>query len=314
MLVWAGQLVHAGFDWLVPDCELFHATEHLLLPLRQCPSVLTVHDVIFHLFPGHHKRLNRWYLNAALPLFCRRADAIICVSEWSKADLVRLWEIDPAKIHVVHEAADPQFRPVSEERIMVTRRRYGLPERYLLTVGTIEPRKNLNRLLDALGLLRAQGDDVYLVIVGRKGWLYDDFFAALERFENRNAVIQLGYVPDDDLPAVYGGATATVLASLYEGFGLPILESMACGTPVVSSRAASLLEVGGEAACYFDPQAVDEMAAVIRKVWRDVELRQEKKQQGLEQAARFSWTRAAQETLNVYESVGAEISGMESLK
>jgi glycosyltransferase involved in cell wall biosynthesis len=303
MAVWLGQLARLGFDRLLPNCELFHATEHLLLPLRGCPTVFTVHDLIFHLFPQHHKRLNRWYLNAAVPLYCRRADAIICVSKHSKADLVRAWGIDPTKIHVVYEAADPCFGPVSPERMVAVRTRYGLPERYLLTVGTIEPRKNLSRLLDALALLRRQGDDVRLVIVGGMGWLYHDFLAQLESFEHRHAVVRPGFVPDADLPAVYSGATLTVLASLYEGFGLPILESMACGTPVVSSRASSLPELGGEAARYFDPQNVGEMAAVIGEVWHDGELRQEMSQRGLAQAAQFSWARAAQETMRVYELV-----------
>jgi glycosyltransferase involved in cell wall biosynthesis len=187
--------------------------------------------------------------------------------------------------------------------VAAVRARYGLPERYLLTVGTIEPRKNLSRLLDALALLRRQGQDVRLVIVGGLGWLYHDFMAKLERFEHRDAVVQPGFVPDADLAAVYSAATLTVLASVYEGFGLPILESMACDTPVASSRAASMPELGGQAARYFDPEDVEDMAAVIGKIWRDAELRQEMRQQGLAQAAQFSWARAAQETMRVYESV-----------
>jgi len=303
MAVWLGQLARLGFDRLAPGCELFHATEHLLMPMHNCPSVLTVHDLIFHVFPQHHKRLNRWYLNAAMPLYCRRADAIICVSEHSKSDLVRCWDVDPAKIHVVYEAASPRFKLTPPEQAAAVRARYGLPERYLLTVGTIEPRKNLSRLLDALALSRRQGDDVRLVIVGGLGWLYQDFLAKLERFEPQEAVIKTGFVPDADLPAVYGGATLAVTPSLYEGFGLPILESMACGTPVVSSRASSLPEFGGDAARYFDPENVDEMAAVIGEVWRDVEMRRDMRRRGLAQAAQFSWARAARETMQVYERV-----------
>jgi glycosyltransferase involved in cell wall biosynthesis len=308
MAVWLGQAFHVGFDRLVPGCQLFHATEHLLLPLRHSPTVLTVHDLIFHVYPQHHKRLNRWYLNAALPLYCRRASAIICVSEHSKADLVRLWGIEANKVHVVYEAADAHFRPAPAERVRAVRERYGLPERYLLTVGTIEPRKNLERLLDALALLRSQGEDVPLVIVGSKGWLYHSFFEKLESSPHRDAVVQPGFVPDADLPAVYSGATMTVMASLYEGFGLPILESMACGTPVVSSHASSLPELGGDAARYFDPLDVEEMAEVIGDVWRFHGLRAEMSHQGFAQAERFSWARTAEETIHVYKSVGVEIS------
>ena len=308
MLVWLGQAWKLGFDGLVPNCELFHATEHLLLPLRKCPSVLTVHDLIFNLFPDRHKRLNRWYLNAALPLFCRRADRIICVSECTKSDLLRVWNIDPAKVHVVYEAADQRFQPVPESKVGVIREQYGLPERYLLTVGTIEPRKNLIRLLDALCILRRQGVGVNLVIVGRLGWLYEDFLAKLESFEFPDAVIQCGFVPDQDLPALYTGATATILASVYEGFGLPILESMACGTPVVSSSASSLPEFGGDAARYFDPHDSGQMADVIGEVWRDAELREHMRRQGETQAARFSWEQTASDTIDVYESIGIRIS------
>ena len=306
MAVWLGQLTRIGFNRLVPDAELFHATEHLLMPLRGVPTVLTVHDLIFHLFPEHHKPLNYWYLNLALPLYCRRATAIIAVSEASKRDLVRCWGLDPARITVVHEAADPRFRPAPPEAIDSVRRRYGLPPRFLVTVGVIEPRKNLSCLLDALAILR-RDDDVRLVIVGGKGWLTTEFFRKLESCVHRQAVTLTGYVPDEDLPAVYSAATACVQSSLYEGFGLPVLEAMACGVPVVCSRASSFPEVGGNAARYFDPTDVEGMAEAIRAVWRDEALRAEMRARGLAQAARFSWARAARETMAVYERVLAGI-------
>lgn len=302
MAVWLGQLARAGFNRLVPDAELFHATEHLLMPLRGVPTVLTVHDLIFHLFPEHHKPLNYWYLNLALPLYCRRATAIIAVSEASKRDLVRCWDLNPGRIAVIHEAADPRFRPASPEAIADVRNRYGLPPRFLVTVGVIEPRKNLARLLDALAILR-RDDDVHLVIVGGKGWLTTEFFRKLESFAHRQAVILAGYVPDEDLPTVYSAATVCVQPSLYEGFGLPLLEAMSCGVPVVCSQASSFPEVGGDAARYFDPTDVDEMAEAIRAVWRDEALRVEMRTRGLVQAARFSWAWAARETMAVYERV-----------
>ncbi|MDY7039283.1 MAG: glycosyltransferase family 1 protein [Chloroflexota bacterium] len=302
MAVWLGHLAKVGFNRLVPDAELFHATEHLLLPLRSVPTVLTVHDLIFHLFPEHHKPLNYWYLNLALPLYCRRATAIIAVSEASKRDLVRCWGLDPARITVVHEAADPRFRPASPAEIATVRRRYNLPPRFLVTVGVIEPRKNLSRLLDALAILR-RDDDVRLVIVGGKGWLTAEFFGKLESFAHRQAVTLTGYVPDADLPAMYNAATVCVQPSLYEGFGLPLLEAMACGVPVVCSRASSFPEVGGDAARYFDPGNVEEMAEAIRYLWRDEALRAEMHGRGLAQATHFSWARAARETVAVYERV-----------
>ncbi len=306
LVVWLGQLARLGFDRLVPGCELFHATEHLLLPLKGAPTVLTVHDLIFHLFPRHHKRLNYWYLNWALPLFCRRADAIVCVSDNTRRDLVRCWGIDPAKIDVVYEAADPRFRPSAAEQIEAVRAHYGLPERFMLYVGTIEPRKNLSRLLDALAILRGEGEDAHLVVVGSKGWLYHDFFAKLEGFAHRGAVRLTGYVAHEDLPAVYSAAELCVLPSLYEGFGLQILEAMACGTPMVSSRVSSLPEIGGEAARYFDPEDVSAMAAALGQVWRRPELRQAMRQAGRAWAARFSWARAARETRDIYRRLLSE--------
>ncbi len=300
MAVWLGQLAGLGFDRLLPGADLYHATEHLLMPLRHVPTVLTVHDLIFRLFPQHHKRLNYWYLNAAVPLYCRRASAIIAVSQATKADLVRLYGLDPAKITVVHEAAAPQFAPASPDQVVRVRARYGLPDRYLLHVGTIEPRKNLNRLLEAVHRLRGAGEEVRLVVVGSKGWLYQGFFRRLEELSLGDAVALPGYVPDADLPAVYSGATLVAVPSLYEGFGLPALEAMACGAPVVCSHTSSLPEVAGDAARYFDPTDVEEMTEAILSVWRDQALRGAMRRRGLTRAAQFSWERAADETSAVY--------------
>lgn len=303
MLVWLGQLTGIGFDRLLPEAELFHATEHLLLPLRAIPTVLTVHDLIFRHLPEHHKPLNRWYLNLTMPLYCRRATHVIAVSEHTRRDLVAAYDVPPQKVTVVHEAADPRFRPQPPEKVTAVRARYRLPERYLLFVGTIEPRKNLSRLLHAFELVYAERLTDSLVVVGKRGWLCDDFFARLARSPVQKAVILPGYVPDEDLPAVYAGAQAVVFPSLYEGFGLPVLEAMACGTPVVASRASSIPEVGGDAARYFDPTDVEEITALIRRVLQNTTLREEMRTRGLAQAGRFSWAQAASETHRVYDAV-----------
>jgi len=303
MLVWLGQLTRVGFDRLVPEGRLFHATEHLLLPLRSVPTVLTVHDLIFRHLPEHHKMLNRWYLNWALPLYCRRATHIIAISECTRRDLTAAYDVDPEKVSVIHEAADPRFAPQTAERVTAARQRYGLPERYLLFVGTIEPRKNLTRLLHAFEILRLEGLTDGLVVVGKRGWLYGDFFAELEQSPVRESVILPGYVPDEHLPAVYAGAQALAFPSLYEGFGLPVLEAMACGTPVACSRTSSLPEVGGEAALYFDPVSADTIQETLRRLLSDAELSAKLATEGYEQAARFSWDRVADETEAVYKAV-----------
>jgi glycosyltransferase involved in cell wall biosynthesis len=213
------------------------------------------------------------------------------------------YDIDPDKITVVQEAASPELSPKLPEDAEGARHRYGLPDRFLIHVGTIEPRKNLTRLLEALHRLRREGAVIPLVVVGGKGWLSEDFYRRLEELAIGDTVLFLGYVPSADLPYLYSAATAAVMPSVYEGFGLPVLEAMACGTPVVCSSASSLPEVGGEAARYFDPYDVAAMAEAIAVVWNDAELRGDMRRRGLEQATRFSWARAAEETLAVYERV-----------
>lgn len=305
MLVWLGQLARVGFDRLLPGAALFHATEHLLIPLRSVPTVLTVHDLIFRHLPEHHKPLNRRYLNLTMPLYCRRAGHIIAVSDCTRRDLLAAYGLPPEKVTVVHEAADPYFCPQSPETIATVRARYGLPERYLLSVGTIEPRKNLTRLLAAFEILRAEGLTDAWVIAGKRGWLYEGFFAALERSPARRAVLFPGYVADKDLPALYAGAQALAFPSLYEGFGLPALEALACGTPVVASNSSSIPEVGSDAALYFDPTDTEAMIESLRRVLCDDALREEMRARGLVQAARFSWERAAFETQAIYDMLVA---------
>jgi glycosyltransferase involved in cell wall biosynthesis len=311
MAAWFGQLASLGFDRLLPDAQLYHATEHLLMPLRGVPTVLTVHDLVYHLFPSYHRRLNYWFLNAAMPLFVRRASSLVAISESTKRDLMRIYSVPEDKITVIHEAPSRAFRPVPQDRVTKVRSRYGLPEHYLLALGTIEPRKNLIRLVNALRLLRKQYPQLALVIVGSTGWLYQDFFRHLEKLDDPNSVLLSGYVPDQHLPAVISGATAYVLASMYEGFGLPILEAMACGTPVVCSDTSSMPELGGDAARYFEPTDTEGMASAIREVLEDEDLRAEMRRRGLSQVSRFSWERAADETLALYKRVlGASAHGL----
>jgi glycosyltransferase involved in cell wall biosynthesis len=301
MAVWLGQVAHTPFNRYVPNAQLFHAAEHLLMPLRGVPTVLTVHDLIFRQTPEHHKPLNRWYLTSTMPLYCRRADHIIAVSETTRRDLIAAYHLPPEKITVIHEAADPRFQPqppTGQDRVRAV---YGLPEQFLLYVGTIEPRKNLERLLESWAPLYRLGECPPLVIAGKRGWLSDGFFAALEASPARAGVILTGYVPDSDLAALYSAATAFIWPSLYEGFGLPPLEAMACGTPVLSSNASSMPEVVGDAAVLFNPGNADELRECLRSVVRSRALRRDLSLRGLARAATFSWQRTAEETLQIYD-------------
>ena len=303
MQVWLGQLLHMRFNRLLPGAKLYHATEHLLMPLPGIPTVLTIHDLIYRLFPRYHKLLNYVYLNLAVPLFCRRATAIIAVSQATRRDLVMHYHIDPAKITVIHEAAAAGFAPQDPATVSAVRARYHLPPRYLLTECVLEPRKNHSRFLTAFEGLSRDQPDLYWVIVGAKGWLYESFFRQLERSPARERVVLPGYIQDGDMAAVYSGALAFVFPSIYEGFGLPPLEAMACGTPVISSDASSLPEVGGQAARYFDAYDEAHMLDVTHSVLADPDLLTEMRQRGLAQAAGFSWQRAADETWAVYQTL-----------
>ena len=302
-LVAVGQWARWPMDRLVPDAELFHGTEHLLPSFGGIPTVLTVHDLIFEHLPEHHKLLNRAYLGATMPLYCRRATAIVAVSEATRADLIAMYGLCPEAITVIPEAADPRFAPPTPEAVATVRARYGLPPRYVLTVGTIEPRKNLSRLVDACGPLFEAGQADALVIVGGLGWLYEGFLRHVERSPWRERVIRPGFVPDEDLPAIYGGALITAQPSFYEGFGLPLLEAMASGCAVCASQTSSLPEVGGDAALYVDPECTESITEALRAIARDEALRTDLVRRGLARAAEYSWERTARETLALYERV-----------
>jgi glycosyltransferase involved in cell wall biosynthesis len=237
-----------------------------------------------------------------VPLAARRAAAIIAVSQATKADIVRILGVEESKVHVVYEAPSPHFRRVeSEEERQRVRHSYGLPRRLMLYVGTLEPRKNLVRLLEAYACLRARYNiDQPLVFVGRRGWKDDAAFAAVERLGLNSAVRFLGYVPARDLVTLYNLAELVAFPSLYEGFGLPVLEAMACGTPVVTSAKGSLCEVAGTAAEFVDPYDVESIAAGLWRVLRDPARQEELCARGLEQAARFSWEQAAHQTRQIY--------------
>nr|MBN1230109.1 glycosyltransferase family 4 protein [Anaerolineae bacterium] len=252
MAVLLAQMAHLSMErYLPPGTDVYHATEHLLLPMGRAASILTVHDLIYRLFPEYHKKLNYHYLNLAMPLFVRRADHVITVSQSSKNDLIRLYGTPAEKISVIYEAAAPHFSPQPPATVDDIRRRYRLPDCYLVSVGTIEPRKNLTRLVEVLSILRRDDPALALVVVGSEGWLTQGFHAAIEQFGQQEAVILPGYVPDEDLSAVYAGALVNVVASVYEGFGLPVLEGMACGIPTVCSATSSVGEIAGDAALTF---------------------------------------------------------------
>ena len=291
-------------DHAVGDVDIFHATEHLLPPLRATRTVFTFHDAIYALFPKYHLPKNRLFLGWMMPRFLRRADAIIAVSECSKRDAIRLYHVAPEKVKVIYEGINPEMKPVHDRnRRAEIRARYAKHQPYLLFVSTIEPRKNISALIDAHKILRAQGFTQRLVIAGRKGWLYQSTFEHIKQVGMESEIDFLDHVPDADLPVLYSACDAFVFPSLYEGFGLPPLEAMACGAPVICSNTSSLPEVVGDAALQVNPCDVNEIAKAVMRVLNDTTLRDELRAKSLARAAQFSWERTAHETVQVYRSL-----------
>lgn len=304
MGVWLAHALSVSLDRVFPSTDLFHATEHLLPPFKNAKTIFTLHDLIFQFFPEYHLPLNRWFLVNAMPHFLRRADAIIAVSECTKRDAIANYQLRPEKINVIYEGVNPALTPErDEQKITQARARYAKNQPFLLFVGTIEPRKNIIALVDMLCTLRQRGYPHRLLIAGRKGWLYQSTFDHVKKSGMGSEVDFLDFVPDADLPALYTACDAFIFPSLYEGFGLPPLEAMACSAPVVCSNSSSLPEVVGDAALLVDPKDVSAIAAAVERVITDRALREELRAKGMKQAAKFSWERAASQTLRVYDKV-----------
>jgi len=285
--------------------DIAHFTNGIVPIASPVPTVVTIHDMSLRLYPRYHP-IRRVLLNAPLvDLAARRADAIVTVSETAKRDIVRLYKLDPSRVHVVHEAAAPSFhRVTAEAELDRVRRRYQLADRIILYVGTIEPRKNLPQLIEAFAARKRAGDlSHHLVCVGPYGWLSRGLEELIQRTRVSHAIHFTGYVPFGDLPALYSLAELFVYPSMYEGFGLPVIEAMACGTPVITGRAAALAEVGGGAVEQVERMDVDALGDAMARLARDPQRRAELSANAQARAARFSWQRAADETLNVYRTV-----------
>lgn len=292
----------AVLPWLLPGrVDLLHAPVNVVPLLSVVPSVVTIHDLSFMVMPDRFLPAKRRYLETFTRLTVRRARHVIADSEHTRGDVIRLLGLPPERVTAVPLGVSEHFRPSSEEELARFRDRHGLPERYLFYLGTLEPRKNLVTLLRAYARLRGRGLDWPLVLAGGKGWLYEDVFKAVEDLNLSDHVRFAGYVSFEEQPLWYGAATIFVYPSTYEGFGLPVLEAMACGTAVVTSTASSLPEAAGDAGLLIDCRDEEALAGAIERLAGDEELRTDLARRGLAQAARFPWSRTAAETVRVYE-------------
>ena len=282
--------------------DLLHVTGFDAPLVRPCPVVLTVHDLIGMLFPHNLPPVARLYWGRWLPMTIRRANHIIADSDHTRNDLIRLLGLPAERISVVHLGVDRTFRPLQRPALAALRHKYDLAEPCLLYVGTLDPRKGLDTLITAFGLLAARIPH-HLVIAGQKGWYVDALFRQVEALGVGRRVHFTGYVADDDLPTLYNLADLFVFPSRYEGFGLPVLEAMACGTPVVCSNASSLPEVAGEAALLVPSDDAPALAAAVESVLGQPTLADQMRAQGLARAKRFSWEETARRTARVYEGL-----------
>jgi glycosyltransferase involved in cell wall biosynthesis len=265
--------------------------------------VVTIHDLAFIRFPHTFRAYNRTYLDLATRLSARRAAFICAVSEHTKREVVGLLGVPPERVVVTYNAARAHFTPPAPARLADFRARQGLPERFILYVGTLEPRKNLVTLLEAYHRLRGSSN-VPLIIGGGRGWMYQPVFERLDALGLREHVRFAGYLSEEELPLWYAAATLFVFPSLYEGFGMPPLEAMACGTPVVTSNSTSLPEVVGDAGLMVPPTDADALAAAMLRLLQDDALHAEMRARGLQRPAAFSWHTSAARTLQVYEQIG----------
>jgi glycosyltransferase involved in cell wall biosynthesis len=291
-------------ELLREGADLLHALGFVSPIAWRGKTVVTVYDLSFLRFPEVYNRANRMYLGAFTPPSLRRADRVITISEDARRDVIELCGVAPERVTPILLAADPRFKPSEPEDVEAFRRRHGLPERFVLYQGTLQPRKNVETLVRAYALLRSRGsDDHGLVLAGPRGWQYEPIFELTRQLGLEDAVTFPGFVPDDDLPLWYSSATVFAFPSRYEGFGLPLLEAMACGTPVVSSNASSLPEVVGDAGLLVDPSDVEGLCSALRQLLEDEPLRQALSAAGRVRARRFSWQRTASETVQVYREV-----------
>jgi len=274
------------------------------IPLQApCPTVTVVHDISFRLYPNWFPKKHRLLLNLTVPGAMRRAARIITVSESSRRDIIRIYGIPPEKIHAIHLAAGPEYHPIPQEIARsAVKERYGIDEHYVLAVGVLQPRKNFALLLEAFAIAKRRAKLRHrLVITGKAGWDYENLGVMAARLGITDSVQFTGYVADEDLPHLYSGADLLAFPSLYEGFGLPPLEAMACGTPALVSDAPAMPEVAGDGAWILPVMSPVAWADAIAALCTDCDLRTSWVERGIRRAAEFSWERTAIKTKSVYK-------------
>ena len=288
--------IHIPYSWLFryePDVSLFF--NFYLPPGVKGKKILVVYDTVIKDLPETVKGRNKLLLELNLKRSIRQADVIVTISKFSKEQIVRHFGTEPDKIVVIPCAADMEkFHPYSAEEVAAAAGKYDLPDRYFMYLGTLEPRKNIPNLIKAYSIAKSREERLpKMVIAGGKGWLYGDIFESVRKYSLEEDIIFPGYIDDADVPRLMSGAVAFCFPSLYEGFGMPPLEAMACGTPVITSDCTSLPEVVGEAAVLVDPLSAKDIADALIKVSSDEAVRRKMSEEGLRRCREFSWEKNA---------------------
>lgn len=285
--------------------DLLHCPKSAIPYFSSCPVVVTLHDLIPIKHPETEKYAAQMYWRLQIPIAATRSDFIITDSEYARQEIITDFKVQPDRIVSIPLGFNPDMSsPRDYDFGAALRTRYGLPDSYILYVGTIQPRKNIDSLIKAYARLRRENRQMPgLVIVGRKGWLYDKLFALIKELDLEEQIIFTGFVPDEDLPYIYDGACVFSYLSMFEGFGLPPLEAMACGIPVVVSNTTSLPEVVGDAGISVNPADIDAITAGLRSVLENAETATQMSRRGLARAQLFSWEQCALKTVNAYARV-----------
>ncbi len=304
-ILWQRLRVPLPVEWITGRLDIFHSPDFVLPPVRRARTVLTIHDLSFVRHPECSSPPLLEYLMHSVPHSVARADMLLADSESTRRDLIELYHVAEDRVYVVYPGVEPHFAPQQDDgQMQAVLERYGIRRPYILGLGTLQPRKNFPRLIQAYDLLRRQHAIPHqLVIGGGKGWLYEGIKETISVLGLQDDVLLAGFVADEDLPILYTAADVFAFPSLYEGFGIPILEAMACGTPVVTSRTSSMPEVAGDAALLVAPENVEELADALWQAIGDSTLRNDLIMRGFEQIKRFTWEKAARCVLDIYTQI-----------
>ena len=298
--LWHRANIPLPVEFFIGEVNLYHATDFVLPPTR-ARALLTVHDLSFVRVPETASPNLIAYLAKVVPRSVQRADHVLADSQATKDDLIALYGTSPDKITVLLSGVDARFHPTDRPSV---RQKYNIPDRpYIFSVGTVQPRKNYVRLIHALSVLHEHGHGLDLVIAGGRGWLEDPIYATIREVRLEEHVHFIGFADDADLPALYSAALITAVPSLYEGFGIPVLESMACGTPVLTSNISSLPEVAGDAALMVDPTDLDAIVHSLERLIDDSALRSDLIGLGMSRAREFTWDRSAEQLRGIYATM-----------